>query len=94
MRLVLRTFQMKTQEINIFKKAVASCQLISYKQMQGQKCKGEFTMEEKRALAFEESENKEQKLQEEKLNQVSGGGIAIRPSGNNQPRQSDDGNLL
>lgn len=48
----------------------------------------------KKILNDEELENKEQKLQEEELKQVSGGGIAIRPSGNNQPQQPSDGNLL
>lgn len=33
-------------------------------------------------------------LKEDELTEVSGGGIAIRPSGNREPKQPDDGNLL
>ena len=51
-------------------------------------------MEDKKVLNDEAPENREQKLREEELNQVSGGGIAIRPSGNKQPKQPGDGNLL
>ena len=51
-------------------------------------------MEEKKVLNNEELENKEQKLREDELNKVSGGGIVIRPTGDKQPIQPDDGNLL
>lgn len=51
-------------------------------------------MEEKKVLNNEELENKEQKLNEDALNKVSGGGIVLRPSGDKQPIHPDDGNLL
>ena len=51
-------------------------------------------MEDKKIVNNEEPENKEQKLREDELNKVSGGGIAIRSSGDKQPGQPNDGNLL
>ena len=51
-------------------------------------------MEDKKIINNEELENKEQKLNEDALNKVSGGGIALRPSGDKQPIQPDNGNLL
>lgn len=51
-------------------------------------------MEEKKVLNNEELENKEQKLNEDALNKVSSGGIVIRPSGDKQPTQPADDNLL
>lgn len=51
-------------------------------------------MEDKNVLNNEETENKQQ-LQEDELNKVNGGIIAIRrPSGDKQPGQSNDGNLV
>lgn len=49
-------------------------------------------MEEKKELNNEELEKQE--LHEEALNQASGGGIVLRPSGSNQLKQSGGGNLL
>lgn len=51
-------------------------------------------MNDKKEKNNESAENKEQKLIEEELNQVSGGGIVLRPSGNNRPKKPTDGNLL
>ncbi len=46
-------------------------------------------IEEKKSIKNEEPQNK--KLKDDELNEVNGGGIAIRPSGN---KPSDNGNLL